>query len=95
MGNQQILLAAIGSLLALGLAGNASAADKKAEMEYCYGVAKKGMNDCGSSKAGHSCAGQATKDGDKHDFIAVPKGTCDKIAGGSVTEGDETTKKAM
>ena len=83
MKNRQILSAAIGSLLVLGLAsGNANAADKKMEMEKCFGIAKAGMNDCSSNKSAHSCAGQATKNNDPMDFVAVPKGTCDKIAGG-------------
>jgi uncharacterized membrane protein len=96
MEKQQLLSVAIGGLLALGLTANASAAEKKMEMEKCYGVAKAGMNDCGSKKAGHSCAGQASKNGDVNDFVAVPKGTCNKIAGGSVSEGgDMMMKKAM
>ena len=82
--------------MALGLAGNASAADKKAEMEKCYGVAKAGMNDCGSKKSGHSCAGQATNNSDANDFVALPKGTCNKIAGGMVSESSNMImKKAM
>ena len=93
--HQKLLSVAIGSLLALGLAGNASAADKKAEMEKCYGIAKAGMNDCGSKMAGHSCAGQASKNGDPNDFVAVPKGTCDKIANGSLEAGGGMMKKAM
>ncbi len=84
MENQKILSIAIGSLLALGLAGTAKAADKKVEMEKCFGVAKAGMNDCSSNKSAHSCAGQATKNNDPMDFVAVPKGTCDKIAGGNL-----------
>lgn len=77
---QSILSAAIGSLLVVGLAGNAAAAETK--MEKCYGVAKAGKNDCGSKAAGHSCAGQATKNNDANDFVAVPAGTCDKLANG-------------
>lgn len=84
MEKRQMLSVAIGGLLALGMVGNSYAADKKMDMEKCYGVAKAGMNDCGSKKAGHSCAGQATKDGDPYDFVALPKGTCAKIANGSV-----------
>lgn len=91
MNNQQILSTAIGSLLILGLAGNATAADKS--MEKCYGVAKAGANDCGGKKSGHACAGQATKDSDPNDFVALPKGTCDKIANGSKTEGGDAMKK--
>ena len=96
MEKQTILSVAIGGLLALGLAGTASAADKKMDMEKCYGVAKAGMNDCGSKKAGHSCAGQATKNSDANDFVALPKGTCNKIAGGMLSEGgDMMMKKGM
>jgi uncharacterized membrane protein len=83
MKNSHILSAAMGSLLMLGLAsGNAYAADKKVEMEKCFGIAKAGMNDCSSNKSAHSCAGQSTKNNDPMDFVAVPKCTCNKIAGG-------------
>lgn len=96
MNNSHFLSAAIGSLLVLGLASsNASAADKKMEMEKCFGIAKAGMNDCSSNKAAHSCAGQATRSNDPMDFVAVPKGTCDKIASGSLTGGGGMMKKEM
>ena len=86
--NRSILSAAISSLLLLGLAGgNAQAAEKKADMEKCFGIAKAGMNDCSTKKSSHSCAGQATKDHDPTAYLIVPKGTCDKIAGGVTTEG--------
>ena len=76
-----ILSAAIGSLLVMGLvSGNAVAAEVK--MEKCFGIAKAGKNDCGSKKADFSCAGQATKNGDPHAFVSVPKGTCEKIVNG-------------
>ncbi len=85
MDNRRMITAAIGSLLMLGLvSGNAIADDKKMDMEKCFGVAKAGKNDCSSNKSAHSCAGQATKDRDAMDFVAVPKGTCDKIAGGEL-----------
>ena len=84
MKNNQILSVAIGGLLALGLVGNASAANKKMDMEQCFGIAKAGHNDCSSNKSAHSCAGQGTKNNDAMDFVAVPKGTCDKIAGGTL-----------
>ncbi len=78
-----ILSAAIGSLLVMGLvSGNAVAAETK--MEKCFGVAKAGKNDCSNKKSDHSCAGQATKNGDVNDFVAVPKGTCDKIVNGVI-----------
>lgn len=84
MKHSRLLSAALGSVIALGLAsGDAVAADKKVEMEKCFGVAKAGKNDCASNKSAHACAGQATKDRDPMDFVAVPKGTCDKLAGGN------------
>lgn len=87
-----ILSAAIGSLLMVGLvSGNAMAADMK--MEKCYGVAKAGKNDCSSKASGHSCAGQATKNNDANDFVAVPKGTCDKITNGSTEPAGEMMQK--
>ena len=84
MNNHQILSAAIGSLLALGLVSNASAAGKKVDMEQCFGIAKAGKNDCSSNKSAHSCAGQATKDGDAEEWIKVPVGTCEKLVGGKI-----------
>ncbi|KLV06135.1 MULTISPECIES: BufA1 family periplasmic bufferin-type metallophore [Photobacterium] len=57
---------------------SAVAADAK---EKCYGVAKAGKNDC-ATKTG-SCAGTAKTDGQKDAFVLVPKGLCDKLAGGS------------
>ena len=86
MDNRHILSAAIGGLLALGLvSGNANAADKM-NMEKCWGIAKAGKNDCSSNKSAHSCAGQATRDNDPMDFVAVPKGTCEKIAHGALKD---------
>lgn len=82
--NHTVLSTAIAGLLVLGLAsGSAVAADTK-NMEKCFGIAKAGKNDCSSNKSAHACAGQATKDGDPQDFVAVPKGTCSKIVNGSL-----------
>ena len=78
-------ITAIGSLLSLGAAAFATpvmAADKT-DMEKCYGVAKAGKNDCAG--AAHSCAGQAKADAGGKEFIAVPKGTCERLSGGSLS----------
>lgn len=50
------------------------------QTEKCYGIAKKGKNDCGTSH--HACAGQSATDGAKDEWIYVMKGNCRKIAGG-------------
>jgi uncharacterized membrane protein len=74
---------AIAGIVALGLTiGSQAAYAAKGDMEKCAGVAKAGKNDCGS--AGNSCAGTAKTDREKDAWIAVPKGTCEKIAGGTV-----------
>ena len=76
-------IAAIGSLLAMsGVATQAFAADKPADMEKCYGVAKAGKNDCAG--VAHACAGQAKADGNAKEFLTVPKGTCERLVGGNL-----------
>ena len=74
-------------LALVALAGAAStmateAMAKEKMNEKCYGVAKEGKNDCGNSK--HSCMGQAKMDADKSEWVYVPKGLCEKLAGGSL-----------
>ena len=75
-----IVSAAVGSLLALATAG-ASAED--GAKEKCYGVAKAGKNDCAG--ANHACAGQAKSDSAGSEFILLPKGTCERLVGGSAS----------
>lgn len=69
-------------LLALGaqVAVPAHAAD--GAMEKCYGVAKAGKNDCATKSS--SCAGTAKEDASKDAFVVMPKGLCEKLAGGSL-----------
>ena len=85
-----LALSTIFSAAALAVAGTAAAGTESKSMdkpatEHCYGIAKAGKNDCAT--AAHSCAGQSSKDMSKADFVAVPTGTCAKIAGGSMTKG--------
>jgi uncharacterized membrane protein len=68
-------------------AQNDASAGTKNNMEKCYGVAKAGENDCASSDDSHSCAGVSTKDGDKKEWLLVPKGLCDKLVNGSTKPG--------
>jgi uncharacterized membrane protein len=51
--------------------------------EKCYGVAKAGKNDCQTATS--SCAGTSKKDHEASAWLSVPKGTCEKIVGGSLT----------
>jgi len=73
---------ALSAALVLGLAASGSLLAGKPGFEKCMGVAKAGMNDCGTSS--HACAGQAKKDGDPEEWVYVPEGTCEKLAGGKV-----------
>jgi len=79
---------AITGVLALGLgtlAINAEAAKPKWNgYEKCAGIAKKGMNDCGTSK--HNCAGQAATNNDAEEWVYLPKGRCEKIAGSRIKQ---------
>jgi uncharacterized membrane protein len=75
-----LIATALGGLLALG-AVTAYAADD-ASTEKCYGVAKAGKNDCAGAK--HACAGQGTKEADANEWVKVPKGTCERLVGGSL-----------
>jgi uncharacterized membrane protein len=56
---------------------------EKNNLEKCYGVAARGKNDC--AEGAHSCVGQSSIDRDKASFVALPKGDCQKLAGGSPT----------
>ena len=56
-----------------------------ADKEKCYGVAKAGKNDCGNAAGTHSCAGLASVDADGGEWVALPKGVCEKLVGGSLT----------
>jgi uncharacterized membrane protein len=78
-------ITAISSLLTLGAAAFAApayAADKT-DIEKCYGVSKAGKNDCAGPA--HACAGQSKADAGGKDWISLPKGTCERLSGGSLT----------
>jgi len=82
---QQLLHSTIAGILAVGAATTVQALpDQPEAWEKCAGVAKKGMNDCGSLDGKHGCAGQAPIDNSDNEWIYVPKGTCAKITGGVV-----------
>jgi uncharacterized membrane protein len=79
---------ALASLVALALTGFASdaeaqaqQADKKPAREKCYGIVKKGQNDCGTAR--HSCAGKAKGDNEPDEWKYVAQGTCEKLGGKS------------
>lgn len=60
------------------------------DMEKCYGIVKKGMNDCQTKT--QSCSGSATVDNQPDAFLFLPKGDCNKIVGGSLTAKTDKSK---
>ena len=83
-----ILQLAISSVLALsGAAYVSSAAAAADEKEQCAGIAKAGQNDCATST--NACHGHVTSDGNSEAWIYLPKGTCERIAGGHVVHVKE------
>ena len=81
--NTTSLAVAAALAAAVGFAASATAQTPAADAkEKCYGIAMAGKNDCGTSKS--SCAGTVKVDRDAEAWVFVPKGTCDKIAGGVI-----------
>lgn len=78
-----VIRSAVASLLAFGVAAAATdALAAKGDNEKCAGIVKAGKNDCGTSVS--ACAGTSKVDNDKEAWLFVPKGTCEKIAGGRI-----------
>lgn len=76
-------LVSAASMMTIAGATQASAnMDSTPKSEKCYGVAKAGMNACGTST--HGCASMSKKDSAPEDYIVVPIGTCQHIAGGKL-----------
>jgi uncharacterized membrane protein len=86
--NRTFVASAVATFLGLVLAPSSDAADegsgKRPPQEKCYGVVKKGQNDCAS--ANHSCSNEAKTDGDPGEWVYLPKGTCEKIVGGTLAK---------
>lgn len=84
---------AIAAVIALGVTSGAAAKDAPANsqtdmlpgIEKCYGIAKKGMNDCSTSQ--HHCAGEAKIDGAKDEWLVMPNALCKRIVGGKIKKG--------
>ncbi|MBL8541179.1 MAG: DUF2282 domain-containing protein [Betaproteobacteria bacterium] len=81
--SSSVVRSAVASLLVFGVATAATdALAAKGDNEKCAGIVKAGKNDCGTSVS--ACAGTSKADNDKEAWVFVPKGTCEKIAGGRI-----------
>ena len=74
-----IINSAIAGIIAMGALSAVPAMAAKGDNEKCAGISKAGKNDCGTSKS--ACAGTIKSDNDAEAWIAVPTGTCERIAG--------------
>jgi uncharacterized membrane protein len=74
-----IIHAALTGLIAAGMTGGIATQALAAEKEKCFGIAKKGQNDCGTAK--HSCHAQAEADNLPDEWKFVAKGTCEQMGG--------------
>lgn len=85
--------ALIAAALASVCATQAAAQDMapKGDQEACYGVAKAGQNDCGTST--HGCSAAARTDNDPNEWKYVAKGSCTKL-GGALEPGKAQPAKA-
>lgn len=87
--NKALTAAALAGILTLAAQGANAQHDHAASVtgsdttEKCYGVAKKGMNDCSANA--HACAGHSAADGDGTEWLMVPTGLCEKLVNGSLT----------
>ena len=81
-GTTTLIASAIAALLSNGALAQVHPEKPTYKYEKCYGIAKAGMNDCFFS--GNSCAGTLERDQAPAAWIYVPKGTCMKIAGGTL-----------
>lgn len=89
MNSKTLVHSALASVFTLGLltaAGQANSqpAPEQKGAEKCYGIVKAGKNDCQTNM--HACAGQAGADNQGDSWLFVPKGTCEKLTGGSLTK---------
>lgn len=84
------LIAGAFAVSLVGAAGStAFAQGEPAAKEKCYGVVKAGHNDCADMAKTHSCMGHAALDGSGGDFVALPKGVCEKLVGGTTEPSDK------
>lgn len=80
-----LIAGALSSILFAAATGNALAAAEKQANEKCYGIVKAGSNDCQTGVS--ACAGTAKKDSQKDAWLYLPKGSCEKIVGGTLKSG--------
>jgi uncharacterized membrane protein len=92
MNRNSLYMSAVTAALAVAAAatgGVAMAAD--GNKEQCAGIIKAGKNDCATST--NACHGHVAKDASPEAWIYLPKGTCERLAGGRVVMVKDPTPK--
>lgn len=92
MNRNSLYMSAVTAALAVAgaaIGGVAMAAD--GNMEQCAGIIKAGKNDCATST--NACHGHVAKDASPDAWIYLPKGTCERLAGGRVVMVKDPTPK--
>ena len=87
---QRTLFAGAVAMAGVGFAGTAMAGMMPQGYVKCYGIARAHQNQCMS--IGGITRGSAKTNGNPDAWLAVPKGVCLKIVGGSLTPGKTPTK---
>jgi len=103
--NKNIIKMALSTGLMIGLTQSAyslrtteeseaiAKSQKAAGREMCAGRILAGLNDCPTSM--HACAGLADEDSDIEEFIWMPTGVCEKIAGTHIIKTKEKKEKVV
>jgi uncharacterized membrane protein len=90
--NSLYMFAVTSALAVAGAATGGVAMAADGAMEQCAGIIKAGKNDCATSS--NACHGHVDKDASPEAWIYLPKGTCERLAGGRlVVVKDPTPKK--
>jgi uncharacterized membrane protein len=83
MSKSMWIASALAAAVALpAVAVNAAPVAPQPKSEKCFGVAKAGQNDCQTATS--SCAATSKADRQPDAWIYLPKGLCQKLAGGSL-----------
>lgn len=77
--SSRLIQTALAALIATSSAQAADTPGTPEGYEKCYGIAKKGRNDCATAK--HTCSYKAEADNLPDEWKYVAKGTCEQRGG--------------
>jgi uncharacterized membrane protein len=89
--NSLYMFAVTSALAVAGAATGGAAMAADGAMEQCAGIIKAGKNDCATTT--NACHGHVESDASPEAWIYLPKGTCERLAGGRVVVVKDPTPK--